>query len=1139
MADKSETRRIKLYIDGVGAFDGIKHLNSEYTKLHNSIKKNLIPGTKEYKREMGKLVSMKKVLNEHNAQLRQTGNEWAGVKKQLKGFAVAGLAAFGTDAILNGIDRLIDRFADLSDAITDVQKRTDLDDTGIEQLMQRFKGFNTRTARKELLSLASVAGRLGIKGVDNIAAWVQEADKLNVALGEDLGDIDEVMRNLGAINNLFETDALYGGAEALNKLGSAINELGNAGTARESFLVDFTKRVGGSSHAVGLLIDQVLGYGAVLDEAGMEAETSSTAISQFWIKLGEEPQKYADIAGMAVDDFSKLLKDDFNAAFIAVLEGVKDTDGGVESLAARMGALGADGARMIQTLNALTGNLDKLRDKQELANTAFAEGTSLTREFDKVNNNFAASWQRLTRFLQEKVVSGGFVKGLGIDKLVMWADKFVQIPMSKTLEDQRIRLNGLVGAIMQSNDNEEKRLTLIRTLQSEYPDFLENLDAETVSNEELAERLREVNSELINKILLQRQEEEVTEAVNKKIDAKKRELDTQVKLNEELRKYEELANIELDPKATVEQRLEKIKAALGNVLGSTGAGGQGLLSGANNSPMQNALLNIETAYRQFTNAQKDLEEANKQLLELQAEQQKLRKALGVDDTNDTTVPPTAPPAAGDGSGGGYGAGGEKLKDTQKLLDELEQLRIENMKDDMAREEAMANFKHRKRLDDIASAEADIQVKNDLIKELEIQLQSELEGIRNRYRTKEHNAQLEAEKEQNQRRIEQAKEAEAAMVAANEKAYNERLTLLKLNLAQTKEGTKAHFDAQKEIIKAQLEWELQNVDLTETAKRLAYAETQKLIEALNKIEQQQKKDAALDAIDTAFDVWQTIVDIQTAHNEQQINALQERLETESNLIDERLEKETDGFEDAVKKNIIAESTALKRRKQAEQQAQEEKKKLEEETQAEITRLRKEAASNQKMLGIFQAVVNTALAVTNALATVPYPYNIVAAAAAGAAGAAQVAAITAEPIPEMAEGGNTLEDFGSIAGGGMVSKPKLAIVGEQGNEYVVSNALLRHPKGAKLVSMLEDLKYGRSVPEYAEGGYTQARSGAGSNGNESVAALMRVIGKLEQTVERLEAKIVNMRAYVLYDQRELEKLNEETDKVRDAKNGSRVA
>ena len=77
------------------------------------------------------------------------------------------------------------------------------------------------------------------------------------------------------------------------------------------------------------------------------------------------------------------------------------------------------------------------------------------------------------------------------------------------------------------------------------------------------------------------------------------------------------------------------------------------------------------------------------------------------------------------------------------------------------------------------------------------------------------------------------------------------------------------------------------------------------------------------------------------------------------------------------------------------------------------IKRKAAKEAKALAIFQAVVNTAVGVTQALSSSPPPYSYILAGISGALGAAQIAVAASEPIPKFAEGGFVLED-GQIKG-----------------------------------------------------------------------------------------------------------------------------
>lgn len=66
------------------------------------------------------------------------------------------------------------------------------------------------------------------------------------------------------------------------------------------------------------------------------------------------------------------------------------------------------------------------------------------------------------------------------------------------------------------------------------------------------------------------------------------------------------------------------------------------------------------------------------------------------------------------------------------------------------------------------------------------------------------------------------------------------------------------------------------------------------------------------------------------------------------------------------------------------------------------IQREQARREKALNIFNAIVNTAVAVTKALASAGPPYNFILAAAVGVAGALQTAAIASQPLPELGTG-----------------------------------------------------------------------------------------------------------------------------------------
>lgn len=102
-------------------------------------------------------------------------------------------------------------------------------------------------------------------------------------------------------------------------------------------------------------------------------------------------------------------------------------------------------------------------------------------------------------------------------------------------------------------------------------------------------------------------------------------------------------------------------------------------------------------------------------------------------------------------------------------------------------------------------------------------------------------------------------------------------------------------------------------------------------------------------------------------------------------------------------------------------------IEKRFQQEESRLKEQAYLSQRNADIAQAIINGALAVSKAWATVPPPANIPAAIAAGVATAAQVAVIQSTPVPKFEKGG--------LIDGKLHSQGGTIIEAEKG-EYVIN-------------------------------------------------------------------------------------------------------
>lgn len=517
----------------------MKQLRTEQQRLKR-LMDSTTPGTaqwKQYRAELDKVeAQMKKVRTNGQMMKMSIGSIADGFNR----FAALGASVIATlTGIAFSVRNLITGMVDLDDQLANVMKTTGLTSTQVRELYGDLKTLNTRTPRRELLLLAEEAGRLGYSAREDIMDFVEVANQIKVALGDDLGGEAEVaIREVGKLTEIYKVGEQYGTGfrDSMLKVGSAINEVSANSNAQAPFMIDYLKRMGGIAVQADINAASIIGYASTLDQLGQTQEMSATAHGKVMVDMFKDSDKYARIARISAAEFSDLLNTDANEAFIRMLEGLNGNNEGMAVMAKRLDELGIDGARAVQVMSALAANTDKIRTEQELANKAMDEGISLTNEYNIKNNNLAAGYQKIGQYLRAAFINSNVLGWL--EKIVGKVAEWTEIPLSKTLREEQTELNLLVASITNANNTQETRNTLIGELQEAYPDFLGNLDAEKVTNEQLAERLREVNEQYENRILLAVKEEALEENYKQRMDLKLEEL----RIIKEIAKYEQIAN---------------------------------------------------------------------------------------------------------------------------------------------------------------------------------------------------------------------------------------------------------------------------------------------------------------------------------------------------------------------------------------------------------------------------------------------------------------------------------------------------------------------------------------------------------------------------------------------------------------------
>lgn len=382
----------------------------ELSVVMKTVQKQLRSGavernSEEWKKLQQKLKEVKREMNAINSESKETTSLWSRFVNVLNtnwGAVSQIIAAYA--GLSMTIRKCAQAYADMEESMANVRKYTGQTDEEVHRMNEDFKRMDTRTAREQLNELAGSAGRLGITSKDMIEEFVDGADKINVALGDDLGE--GAVDKIGKLAQMFGEDKTKGLRGAMLATGSAVNELAQNSSANAGYIVDFTADLSGVGIQAGMTQAQLMGLASALDQNMQEEATSATVFSQLITKMYQEPAKFAKIAGVEVTKFSNLMKTNANEGLMTFLSAMKSR-GGFAEMAPMFEEMQLNGTRAVGVLSAVASHLDQVRTAQDLATQSYASGTSVINEFNVKNNTVQAQLDKAKKRFEDLTVELG------------------------------------------------------------------------------------------------------------------------------------------------------------------------------------------------------------------------------------------------------------------------------------------------------------------------------------------------------------------------------------------------------------------------------------------------------------------------------------------------------------------------------------------------------------------------------------------------------------------------------------------------------------------------------------------------------------------------------------------------------------
>ena len=409
----------------------IKEMNNALTKvgqIESAMKHLSLQSEKDLKKTKSLIISMMneiprgtKQWDEYNEKLKQVKAELKKLADEQKVVTDSGLSMKDMldiggnlsmiaasvlqvkDSVAEFMRDNVNSYIELDAEMANVQKFTGMTRQSVEELNEEFKKIDTRTSVVELNKLAEEAGRLGKTSKEDVLGFVKAADIINVAL-DDLGE--GATLEISKLTSIFGDEKALGTEKSMLAVGSVINELSQNCTAAAPYLANFTKRLAGVGSQADMTIPQIMGFAAVLDSQGQAVEMSATAVSQLITKMFQDPAKIAKAVGIDVKEFTDMVKTDTNGALLTLLERL-NAFGNMDVLAPIFKEMGTDGARASAVLASLAGNVDMVRQQQEVATEAYKEATSVVKEFSVQNETEEAKLEKKRKKLEEVKVALG------------------------------------------------------------------------------------------------------------------------------------------------------------------------------------------------------------------------------------------------------------------------------------------------------------------------------------------------------------------------------------------------------------------------------------------------------------------------------------------------------------------------------------------------------------------------------------------------------------------------------------------------------------------------------------------------------------------------------------------------------------
>ena len=513
-----------------------KEQAAQYSKTATNVK--------HYSSETRKLNKDLRDSNDNTKKVTKSSNGMA--KQFIKGAAAIGIVVTAFRTISRVITSVISTFSEFEFVMAKVQAVSGATNKEFEELTASAQdlGRTTFFTAAQVGQLQLNFSKLGFSAKEIMDAQKATLD-LATATGSDLARSATVA---GAAVRGFGLEA----SDTQRVVDVMAVSFASSAMDIEKWQTSMTK-VAPIAKSAGFSIEDTAAIMSKLTDSGIEASIAGTSLRNILLKMQDPSSDLTKTFGRTIhslDDLVPAMK-----KFVA--------EGG--SMAKVMEIVDVrQVAAFEQMLTTADGTLE-LRDALLLANGEGARmagivGDTMQGAFLK----FKSAMQGLSIVVLD-FVGRPFTKLIeGFADLFNNITKFIEAPLSETLELDRLKLIEYELKLKDVNISEENRKKLIIDLKREYPDYLAHLDSEKSTNEEITKSLKGLNEQLVNKIIIQKEDEKIQIQALDISERKSRMIEREEILTESLAKLADKYNITLQDGLSLEEQALRIRDEVAN-----------------------------------------------------------------------------------------------------------------------------------------------------------------------------------------------------------------------------------------------------------------------------------------------------------------------------------------------------------------------------------------------------------------------------------------------------------------------------------------------------------------------------------------------------------------------------------------------